>query len=166
MRVLLDVHSRHPGGPTADESTRLPLPRFLDNRGLCETPTVKFGVLAPSLHDVDLIVRAEEDPPAYAQPIWDDYLSFHATRDADRSHQQLHQSHYAYLDPDEERLITPEIIQNFRPPSSRRSPHRSSTGTTSSPTSGWSERDSDNWARRAGSIEFEKPPGPTVGRTP
>jgi hypothetical protein len=62
---------------------------------------------------VDLHRETGAHPPTYVQPIWDDYLSFHATRDTDRAHQQLHQSQYAYLDPDEERFITPEIIRNF-----------------------------------------------------
>jgi alkanesulfonate monooxygenase SsuD/methylene tetrahydromethanopterin reductase-like flavin-dependent oxidoreductase (luciferase family) len=53
------------------------------------------------------------EPPAYVLPIWEEYLAFHATRDAAHAHQKLHQSHYSYLEPEEARFITPEIIGNF-----------------------------------------------------
>ena len=54
-----------------------------------------------------------EDPPDYVLPIWDEYLNFHRRRDADRQHQALHASHYSYLDPEEARFITPDIIETF-----------------------------------------------------
>src|SRR5690606_11021579 len=63
-----------------------------------------------------LVDRAKEiggEPPDYVEPIWNDYLAFHASRDAKRAHQQMHASHYSYLDPDEARFVTPEIIRNF-----------------------------------------------------
>jgi alkanesulfonate monooxygenase SsuD/methylene tetrahydromethanopterin reductase-like flavin-dependent oxidoreductase (luciferase family) len=53
------------------------------------------------------------DPPEYVKPIWKDYMAFHNERDAATRHQKLHESHYSYLDPDEARFITPEIIRNF-----------------------------------------------------
>ena len=53
------------------------------------------------------------EPPDYVLPIWEEYLDFHAKRDAARAHQQLHASHYSYLDPDEARFITPEVIRSF-----------------------------------------------------
>ncbi len=53
------------------------------------------------------------EPPDYVKPIWRDYLDFHRQRDADTRHQKLHESHYTYLDPEEARFITPEIIRNF-----------------------------------------------------
>ena len=54
-----------------------------------------------------------EDPPEYIKPIWKDYLNFLKERDARRQHQEMHKSHYSYLDPDEARFITPEIIRKF-----------------------------------------------------
>ena len=54
-----------------------------------------------------------QDPPAYVLPIWDEYLAFTRARASERSHQTLHESHYSYLDPDEARFVTPEIIENF-----------------------------------------------------
>ena len=54
-----------------------------------------------------------EDPPDYVLPIWDEYLAFRKAKASERSHQKLHESHYSYLDPEEARFVTPEIIENF-----------------------------------------------------
>lgn len=54
-----------------------------------------------------------EDPPDYIKPVWKPYLRFLEERDAGRQHQEMHKSHYSYLDPAEARFITPEIIRNF-----------------------------------------------------
>lgn len=40
-------------------------------------------------------------------------MAFHNQRDAETAHQKLHESHYSYLDPEEARFITPEMIRNF-----------------------------------------------------
>lgn len=71
------------------------------------------AIMANVHYLVDLHRETQMEPPEYVQPIWDDYLAYHAARDQSRSHQQLHQSHYAYLQPGEEKFITPEIIRNF-----------------------------------------------------
>ncbi|MCG8324935.1 MAG: LLM class flavin-dependent oxidoreductase, partial [Thiotrichales bacterium] len=62
---------------------------------------------------VDLVKETGQEPPAYVLPIWDEYMDFHAKRDAARAHQKLHESHYSYLDPEEARFVTPEMIRNF-----------------------------------------------------
>jgi 5,10-methylenetetrahydromethanopterin reductase len=62
---------------------------------------------------VDLHRESGAEPPDYVLPIWDDYLDFHRRRAADTSHLAMHQSHYHYLDPEEARFVTPEIIRNF-----------------------------------------------------
>jgi len=62
---------------------------------------------------VDRIRENGGEPPDYVKPIWRDYLAFHAARDARTRHQALHQSHYTYLDPEEARFVTPEIIRAF-----------------------------------------------------
>ncbi len=62
---------------------------------------------------VDRIRENGGEPPDYVKPIWHDYLAFHAARDARTRHQALHQSHYTYLDPEETRFVTPEIIRAF-----------------------------------------------------
>ena len=46
-------------------------------------------------------------------PICNDYIRFLEERDGARQHQEMHQCHYSYLDPEEARFITPEIIQTF-----------------------------------------------------
>lgn len=40
-------------------------------------------------------------------------MAFHETRAAETRHQTLHASHYSYLDPEEARFITPEMIRQF-----------------------------------------------------
>ena len=47
------------------------------------------------------------------RPIWNDYIRFREERDGARQHQEIHKSHYSYLDPKEARFISPEIIQTF-----------------------------------------------------
>ena len=62
---------------------------------------------------VDLHRETGAEPPDYVLPIWEEYLDFHNSRSADTAHLEMHQSHYAYLDPDEARFVTPDVIQNF-----------------------------------------------------
>jgi alkanesulfonate monooxygenase SsuD/methylene tetrahydromethanopterin reductase-like flavin-dependent oxidoreductase (luciferase family) len=62
---------------------------------------------------VDLHRETGSEPPSYVLPIWEEYLDFHRRREAETAHLAMHQSHYAYLDPDEVRFVTPEIIGNF-----------------------------------------------------
>ena len=52
-------------------------------------------------------------PPNFVLPIWDDYLSFVKARDSGRRNEQLHASHYSYLDPDEARFVTPAMVRAF-----------------------------------------------------
>jgi alkanesulfonate monooxygenase SsuD/methylene tetrahydromethanopterin reductase-like flavin-dependent oxidoreductase (luciferase family) len=40
-------------------------------------------------------------------------MDFHNKRDADTAHMKLHQSHYSFLDPEEARFVTPEMIKAF-----------------------------------------------------
>ena len=62
---------------------------------------------------VDWVKESGNPPPDYILPFWEEYIDFHKKRDAKRAHMKLHQSHYSYLDPDEARFITPEIIKAF-----------------------------------------------------
>ena len=62
---------------------------------------------------VDLVKETGGDPPDYVKPIWNDYMAFHRARDSKRQHQELHQSHYSFLDPEEARFVTPEMIKAF-----------------------------------------------------
>lgn len=63
-----------------------------------------------------LVDRAREsgaEPPDYVLPIWEEYLQFHASREAATAHQTMHESHYSHLDPQEARFVTPQIIRAF-----------------------------------------------------
>lgn len=71
------------------------------------------SIMANIHYLVDLVRETGGEPPDYVQPIWDEYLGFHATRDAATAHQKLHESHYSHLDPEEARFVTPEIIRGF-----------------------------------------------------
>ena len=71
------------------------------------------SIMANVHYLVDWVRETGNAPPNYVMPIWDEYMAFHQSRDADRAHQQLHASHYSYLDPDEARFVTPEMIRTF-----------------------------------------------------
>ncbi|MFT5450120.1 MAG: 5,10-methylenetetrahydromethanopterin reductase [Gammaproteobacteria bacterium] len=71
------------------------------------------AVMANIHYLVDLMRETGAEPPDYVLPIWQEYLDFHATRNAVSAHRKLHESHYSYLDPDEARFVTPEIIRAF-----------------------------------------------------
>ena len=71
------------------------------------------SIMANVHYLVDWVRETGNAPPDYVMPIWDEYMAFHQSRDADRAHQQLHASHYSYLDPDEARFVTPEMIRTF-----------------------------------------------------
>ncbi|MGI9478498.1 MAG: LLM class flavin-dependent oxidoreductase [Hyphomicrobiaceae bacterium] len=62
---------------------------------------------------VDLVKETGCEPPDYVKPIWEEYMAFHETRAAETRHQTLHASHYSYLDPEEARFITPEMIKKY-----------------------------------------------------
>jgi 5,10-methylenetetrahydromethanopterin reductase len=71
------------------------------------------AIMANVHYLVDWVKETGGDPPDYVKPIWNDYLAFHRSRDAQRRHQQLHESHYSYLDPEEARFVTPEVVKAF-----------------------------------------------------
>ena len=62
---------------------------------------------------VDWVKGIGNPPPDYIRPFWDEYMDFHKKRDTERAHMKLHQSHYSYLDPEEARFITPDMIKAF-----------------------------------------------------
>jgi alkanesulfonate monooxygenase SsuD/methylene tetrahydromethanopterin reductase-like flavin-dependent oxidoreductase (luciferase family) len=51
------------------------------------------------------------DPPEYARPVWKAYLDWLAETPAELRHQRLHASHYSFVDPEEARFITAELIR-------------------------------------------------------
>ncbi len=54
-----------------------------------------------------------DDPPEFLRPIWNDYLAFHMARPAAERQKIMHESHNAYVAPDERRFVTPEVISRF-----------------------------------------------------
>jgi hypothetical protein len=52
-----------------------------------------------------------EDPPEYAKPLWKGYMAWLNEAPPEVRHQRLHHSHYSFLDPDEARFITPELVK-------------------------------------------------------
>ena len=71
------------------------------------------GIMVNVHYLVERWKETGEDPPDYVKPIWKDYLAFLEERDGVRQHQEMHKSHYSYLDPKEARFITPEMIRTF-----------------------------------------------------
>ena len=71
------------------------------------------AIMANVHYLVDWVRETGNPPPDYMSPIWDDYIAFHDNREKERAHMQMHQSHYSYLDPEEARFITPEVIRAF-----------------------------------------------------
>lgn len=62
---------------------------------------------------VDRHLEYGEDPPEFLKPIWKDYMDFHMARPAGERQKMMHQSHNAYVAPDERRFVTPEVIRRF-----------------------------------------------------
>ncbi len=52
-----------------------------------------------------------EDPPAYARPVWTGYMDWLNQAPPELRHQRLHGSHYSFVDPDEARFLTPDLIK-------------------------------------------------------
>ena len=71
------------------------------------------GIMVNVHYLVERWKETGEDPPDYIKPVWKSYLSFLEERDAGKQHQEMHKSHYSYLDPEEARFITPEMIRTF-----------------------------------------------------
>jgi alkanesulfonate monooxygenase SsuD/methylene tetrahydromethanopterin reductase-like flavin-dependent oxidoreductase (luciferase family) len=62
---------------------------------------------------VDWTRETGKPPPAYVQSVWEEYVDFRRARDAGDAHLTMHASHYATLDAEETRFLTPEIIRAF-----------------------------------------------------
>jgi 5,10-methylenetetrahydromethanopterin reductase len=71
------------------------------------------SIMANIHYLLDLTRETGAEPPHYVHSIWDEYVAFHATRDAETAHRKLHESHYSFLDPHEARFVTPQIIREF-----------------------------------------------------
>jgi alkanesulfonate monooxygenase SsuD/methylene tetrahydromethanopterin reductase-like flavin-dependent oxidoreductase (luciferase family) len=52
------------------------------------------------------------EPPAFLAGIWDDYTALLDKVPADRRHLRIHLGHNCWVEPEEERFLTPEVLQN------------------------------------------------------
>lgn len=75
----------------------------------------EFGpAITTAIHSsVDRHLEFGEDPPEFLRPVWKDYLAFHMARPAGERQKMMHQSHNAYVAPDERRFVTPDVIKRF-----------------------------------------------------
>jgi 5,10-methylenetetrahydromethanopterin reductase len=60
---------------------------------------------------VDWVRETGNEPPPYVRSVWNDYVEFRRARSAADAHLTMHASHYATIDPEEARFITPEIVR-------------------------------------------------------
>ena len=69
------------------------------------------GVITGLHYLVARHLETGEDPPAYARPVWKGYMEWLAETPPEVRHQRLHASHYSFVDPEEARFVTPELIE-------------------------------------------------------
>lgn len=56
-------------------------------------------------------VQLGNPPPGYAAPFWDDYVAQIEAVPADRRHLHVHRGHNCWVEPDEERFLTRELLE-------------------------------------------------------
>jgi alkanesulfonate monooxygenase SsuD/methylene tetrahydromethanopterin reductase-like flavin-dependent oxidoreductase (luciferase family) len=71
------------------------------------------SIMANFHYLADWVRETGKEPPAYIRPVWNDYMAFLQKQAGADKHLTLHASHYATLQPEEARFLTPEIIRNF-----------------------------------------------------
>ncbi len=62
---------------------------------------------------VDRYLETGEEPPDFLRPIWRDYLDFHMQRPPELRQRMMHETHEVFVNPQERRFITPEMIKTF-----------------------------------------------------
>lgn len=60
---------------------------------------------------VDWVRETGNDPPPYVRSVWNEYVAFQRARAGADGHITMHASHYATIDPEEARFITPDIVR-------------------------------------------------------
>lgn len=53
-----------------------------------------------------------QDPPGYARPVWKAYMEWLDQAPPEIRHQRLHASHYSFVDPEEVRFVTADLIRS------------------------------------------------------
>jgi len=69
------------------------------------------GITSWLHYSVDRLKESGAEPPDELKPIWNEYLTFHMARDPETRHQKLHASHNTYVDPEEARFVTADLIK-------------------------------------------------------
>ncbi|OGA29907.1 MAG: hypothetical protein A3I01_13725 [Betaproteobacteria bacterium RIFCSPLOWO2_02_FULL_65_24] len=79
----------------------------------CERVIAECGAsVITQLHSlVARYLETGEEPPEYAKSIWNGYLAWLNEYPPEVRHQRLHASHFSFLDPQEARFISPELIK-------------------------------------------------------
>lgn len=62
---------------------------------------------------VDWVRETGKEPPPYVRPVWNEYTAYLRAKAAADAHLTMHASHYATIEAEEARFLTPEIIKNF-----------------------------------------------------
>jgi alkanesulfonate monooxygenase SsuD/methylene tetrahydromethanopterin reductase-like flavin-dependent oxidoreductase (luciferase family) len=62
---------------------------------------------------IDWVRETGNDPPPYVRSVWNEYVEFQRAKAAKDQHLNLHASHYASIEPEEARFITPQIIREL-----------------------------------------------------
>jgi len=62
---------------------------------------------------VDWVRETGNEPPPYIRSVWQDYIAYQEAKSARDAHLNMHASHYATIEPEEARFLTPEIIREF-----------------------------------------------------
>ena len=89
----------------------------LDPGEAVDSPRVKAECGAMAMAGVhfsyDQFRNFRRRPPAFLQGIWDDYRTLIESYPADRRHQRIHGGHNCWVLPEEERFLTPEVLEAF-----------------------------------------------------
>jgi alkanesulfonate monooxygenase SsuD/methylene tetrahydromethanopterin reductase-like flavin-dependent oxidoreductase (luciferase family) len=97
-------------------TTSLVAVSLLDPGETLESPRVRAecGAMAlASLHYAyDSWRQLGQRPPRAAQGVWDDYCAMLEAQPPERLHQRVHAGHNCWVLPEEERFVTPALIEN------------------------------------------------------
>jgi alkanesulfonate monooxygenase SsuD/methylene tetrahydromethanopterin reductase-like flavin-dependent oxidoreductase (luciferase family) len=52
-----------------------------------------------------------QEPPAFLADVWDEYTAMLASVPEDRLHQRIHAGHNCWVVPEEERFVTPALVE-------------------------------------------------------
>ena len=72
---------------------------------------VGAAVLTSLHYLVSQHLETGEDPPAYVRPVWNAYMKWLDETPPAVRHQRLHGSHFSFLDPEEARFVTADLIK-------------------------------------------------------